>query len=177
MMTQRAIWLGQAAAAAAAGAAAGAAAVRAIGDQDFGQITAAPKAVVMFYSPNCPYSRKFLPIYQAIAPQYPDILFAMVNVDQYVQQAGLNKVQMLPTVVFFAQGKAVGRIDGVQEQSDFLGEMQKAFSGAAPAAAAASPRSGTLVAIEPVKSSVPYVLGGVAVVGVLGAAAYLLFGK
>jgi thioredoxin-like negative regulator of GroEL len=173
MMTQRAIWLGQA-----AGQGIG---VKAMGDQELvAAIASAPKAVAIFYSPNCPYSRKFLPIYEALAPQYPDVLFASVNVDQHVQQAGLNKVQMLPTVVFFVNGKPVGRIDGVQEQSDFIAEMGKAFSGT-PAAAAAtpSPRSGTLVAIEPSAAAkvVPYVLGGAVVLGVLGAAGYLIFGK
>lgn len=175
MMIQRAIWLGQA-----AGQGIG---VKAMGDQEMAQaVAAAPKAVVVFYSPGCPYSQKFLPIYEALAPQYPDAQFISVNVDQHVQQAGLNKVQMLPTVVFFVNGKAVGRIDGVQDQSDFLAEMGKAFSGtqaaAATAAATPSPRSGTLVTIEPTKSMVvPYVVGGAVGVGLLAAGAYLLFGK
>lgn len=164
-------WLGQAPAAPPVG-------VQEISDAGFSQVSAAPKAVVKFYSPNCPYSRKFAPIYEMVAQQYPDVLFVAVNVDQSVQQAGANKVQMLPTVVFFVNGQAVGRIDGVQEQGDFVGEMTRAFSGsAAPPQAAASPRSGTLVDVEAPKSSVlPYVLGGAAAVGVLGAA-YLLLKK
>lgn len=157
-----------------------------ITDATFNQILAAPKAVVKFYSPGCPYSRKFAPIYEAVAPQYPDVFFASVNVDQDVQQAGVNKVQMLPTVVFFVNGKAVGRIDGVQDQGDFLQEMGKAFSGApaapqpspapaAPQEASVSPRSGTLVDMPQPASPVPYVLGGAAAVVALGTAAYFLF--
>ncbi len=171
MMTR---WLGQAEAAAA---------VKPMSDQELvAAVATAPKSVVIFYSPNCPYSRKFLPIYEALAPQYPDVLFASVNVDQHVQQAGVNKVQMLPTVVFMVNGQPVGRIDGVQDQADFTTEMSKAFSGTTQAAATTqtttpSQRSGTLIDTQASPSMLPYVLGGAAAVGVLGTAAYFIFRK
>lgn len=153
-----------------------------ISDAEFGQVLAAPKAVAMFYSPNCPYSQKFLPKYQALAAQYPDVLFVQVNVDQSVQNAGKYNTRMLPTVVFFVNGQEVGRIDGVQEQSDFVVEMSRAFAGQAPAPkaeAAAPPRGGTLVesATIPTPSAVPIVLGSVAALGILGAIGYMIFGK
>lgn len=159
-------------------------------DAQWSQVTAAPKAVVKFYSPNCPYSRAFAPIYDALSLQFPDVLFAAINVDNSVQQAGTNKVQMLPTVVFFMNGAAKGRIDGVQDAADFQQGMTAAFSGGAagsagtaapPAGAAATavpapgaPRAGTLVDTAPT-SPLVYVGGGAAVVAVLGTAAYFLF--
>lgn len=174
MMKARQIWMGQAAAATSK--------VVELTDAQWSQVTAAPKAVVKFYSPNCPYSRAFAPIYEALAAQYPDVLFAAVNVDTSVQQAGTNKVQMLPTVVYFVSGTAVNRIDGVQDQGDFVAEMNKAFStGAAPAAtpaaaaAAEAPRAGTLVDVAPTTSPLLYVAGGAAAVAALGAGAYFLF--
>lgn len=155
-----------------------------LSDAQWSQVTAAPKAVVKFYSPNCPYSRAFAPIYDALSLQYPDVLFAAINVDQSTQQAGTNKIQMLPTVIFFVNGQPVGRIDGVQDQSDFITEMSKAFSGggAAPAAtpaatvpAVTSPRAGTLVDVPTPTSPIVYVAGGAAAVAALGTAAYFLF--
>lgn len=153
-----------------------------ISDAEFAQVLSAPKAVAMFYSPGCPYSQKFLPKYQALAAQYPDVLFVAVNVDQHIQNAGKYKVRMLPTVVFFVNGQEVGRIDGVQEQSDFTVEMSRAFAGQAPAPAAeaaAPPRGGTLVesATVPAPSPVPVILGTVAGLGLLGALGYMIFGK
>lgn len=175
-MKAQQIWMGQTPAPAASK-------VVELTDAQWSQVTAAPKAVVKFYSPNCPYSRAFAPIYEGLAAQYPDVLFAAINVDSSVQQAGANKVQMLPTVVYFVNGKAVNRIDGVQDQSDFLAEMNKAFStgGAAaastPAAAAPAeaPRAGTLVDVPAPSSPIPYVLGGAAAVAALGTGAYFLF--
>lgn len=165
-------WLGQAA---------GAKVVE-LTDAQWSQVTAAPKAVVKFYSPNCPYSRAFAPIYEGLAAQFPDVLFAAINVDNSVQQAGANKVNMLPTVVFFVNGAAKGRIDGVQDASDFQQGMTAAFSGAAApapattsAAAAAAPRAGTLVDPASTVSPLVYVGGGAAAVALLGTAAYFLF--
>lgn len=177
----RSAWLGQAAAAPSTK-------VAELTDAQWSQVTAAPKAVVKFYSPNCPYSRAFAPIYDSLSLQYPDVLFAAINVDQSVQQAGANKVQMLPTVVFFVNGVAKGRIDGVQDAGDFQQGMTAAFSGAAapagtaPAAAApvaaapapGTPRAGTLVDTAPT-SPLVYVGGGAAAIAVLGTAAYFLF--
>lgn len=155
-------------------------------DAQWSQVTAAPKAIVKFYSPNCPYSRAFAPIYAALAAQYPDVLFAAINVDQSVKQAGANKVQMLPTVVFLMSGVAKGRIDGVQDAGDFQQGMTAAFSGVAapatstpastvPAAAAAAPRAGTLVDTAPTTSPLIYVAGGATAIAALGTAAYFLF--
>lgn len=165
-----------------------AAGVQELGDADFSRILSAPKAVVNFYAPTCPYSQKFDPIYKALASQNPDVLFAAVNVNQHTQQAKANKLQMTPTVVFFVNGKAVGRIDGVQDQADFVAEMGKAFGGAPTAAPAPTPaapqaqavptsqRSGTLVDVEASGSPWPYIAGGVAAAGLL-TAAYFLFIK
>ena len=171
----RSAWLGQAAAAPSTK-------VAELTDAQWSQVTAAPKAVVKFYSPNCPYSRAFAPIYEGLAAQYPDVLFAAINVDQSVQQAGVNKIQMLPTVIFFVNGVAKGRIDGVQEASDFQQGMATAFSASTPAGAPApaaapavgTPRAGTLVETAPT-SPLAYVAGGAAAVAALGTAAYFLF--
>lgn len=170
-------WLGQAAAPSK---------VVELTDAQWSQVTAGPKAVVKFYSPNCPYSRKFAPIYEGLAAQYPDVLFAAINVDNSVQQAGANKVQMLPTVVFFVNGVAKGRIDGVQDAGDFQQGMTAAFSGGGAASAGTSvptgaaatpeaPRAGTLVETAPTTSPLVYVGGGAAAVALLGTAAYFLF--
>lgn len=182
MIQRRVHWLAQAAPAAPA------ARVVELTDAQWSQVTAAPKAVVKFYSPNCPYSRAFAPIYEGLASQFPDVLFAAINVDQSVQQAGTNKVSMLPTVVFFMNGTAKGRIDGVQDAGDFQQGMNAAFGGgaavpagtAAPAAAApavGTPRAGTLVDTAPTPSPLLYLGGGALAVAILGTGAYFLFRK
>lgn len=152
--------------------------VQEIPDAAFGQVLAAPKAVVKFYSPNCPYSRKFGPIYEAVGPGYPDVLFAAVNVDQNIQNAAQYRFSMLPTVIFFANGKEVARAEGIQDQGDFLSEMSRAFSGTPAQAPTVQPQGCPMPVVAAPPSNplltVGYVLGGVAAVGTL---AYFLLKK
>lgn len=135
----------------------------------------------MFYSPNCPYSRAFMPIFQNQAGQSPDVLFATVNVDENIQNAGKYKVRMLPTLVFFVGGKEVGRIDGAKEQSDLLAQMANAFAGGATASQAAVQASAKREGTESVTTEGPsntpiYVAGGLGV-ALLGAIGYIIFAK
>lgn len=139
-------------------------------DATFSQVVAAPKAIVEFWSPGCPACMTFKPIFEAFAAQNPDILFAAVNTDQHVQNAGTYQVSGLPTVVFFVNGKEVHRMVGGTDQAGFMGEIAQAFSGTVPTG---GPQS---VIVRAPSSGVPVaglVLGGLALAG----AAYLIFKK
>lgn len=156
-------------------------AAMALTDAEFGKVLSAPKAVAMFYSPNCQYSRRFMPIFQSVAAQQPDVLFATVNVEENFENAAKYQVRMLPTIVFFVSGKDVGRIDGAQDQGDFMNEMQRAFTGQAPAPDQAAARAGTLVEAvatpEASSSTTTFVLGALAGAVVLAGVGYLVFGR
>jgi len=131
---------------------------REMSDADFGQILSAPKAIVDFGSPGCPHCVAFKPIFEAVAAQYPDILFASVNTDNYQQYAATYQVSGLPTVVFLANGKEVDRmVGGAGSAGEFQAEIAKAFSGGG------SPGGGTLSSV----------VGGAALVGILGAVSYV----
>jgi len=183
----RGTWLGQIAQAAATAAGTGtpagataADATKAIGDAGFSEVLAAPKAVVMFYSPNCQYSQHFLPIYRSLSTQSPDVPFYLVNVETDMQNGGTYNVHMLPTIVFFVAGKEAGRIDGAQEQSDFTQEMGRAFTGQAPVSSGAAPaRAGTLLeeATPAPTSAGTYVLAGALGMGLLGLIGWGIWGK
>lgn len=155
-------------------------AAKAYTDQNFSEVLAAPRAIAMFYSPNCPRSRAFMPIFQGQAGQSPDVLFATVNVDENIQNAGKYKVSLLPTLVFFVNGQEIGRIDGAQEQSDLTAEMAKAFAGGATPAQAAAQASATRAGTESVAtapSNTPIYVAGALGVGLLGAIGYIIFAK
>lgn len=134
-----------------------------IGDADFSQVLSVPKAIVDFWSPGCPHCMQFKPIFEAVAGQYPDILFAAVNVDNYQQNAATYQISGLPTVVFFQNGQQVDRmVGGAGSAGEFQAAIAKAFSGGG--------------AGIPVPASTPSTLstivGATALVGVLGAVSY-----
>jgi thiol-disulfide isomerase/thioredoxin len=150
--------------------------VQDVTDASLGGFLTAPKAVLMLYSPNCPYSRNFMPIYQSLSSQNPDVTFGSLVAEQNVQTAAKYNLRLMPTVVFFMNGQEVGRIDGAQDAGDFTAQMNHAFSGGkgSPAPTAYG-REGTTLE-SPTKPGA-YVLGGVLGMGLLGLIGYLAFGK
>lgn len=128
-------------------------------DADFGQILSAPKAIVDFGSPGCPHCVAFKPIFESVAGQNPDILFASINTDNYQQNAATYQVSGLPTVVFLENGKEVDRmVGGAGSAGEFQAEIAKAFSGEGSPGGSGGFSS---------------LVGGVALVGILGAVSYV----
>lgn len=132
----------------------------AINDSSFAQVLSAPRAVVDFWSPTCPYCVAYKPIFEDVASQVgSNILMATVNVNDAPQSAGSYNIEGIPATILLVNGKEIGRIEGTATKEELLAAMSKAFgAGAVPVPAGGVPILG--------------VVGGLAAVGVLG---YLLF--
>lgn len=140
-----------------------------LSDAAFSQALSAPKAIVDFWSPGCPHCVAFKPIFEAVAGQYPDILFAAVNTDDYQQNAGAYQISGLPTVIFFVNGKEVDRmVGGAGSAGEFQAEIGKAFSGGGSSPQGLSPGGVSM----PASSTLSKIVGATALVGVLGAVSY-----
>lgn len=147
------------------------AAAKEISDADFSQALSAPKAIVDFWSPGCPHCVAFKPIFEAVAAQYPDILFAAVNVDNHQQNAGIYQISGLPTVVFLQNGKEVDRmVGGAGSAGEFQAEIGKAFSGGGSSPQGLTPAG--VPASAPSSSTLSTIVGATALVGILGAVSY-----
>jgi thiol-disulfide isomerase/thioredoxin len=143
-----------------------------LSDAAFSQVLSAPKAIVDFWSPGCPHCMQFKPIFEAVASQYPDILFAAVNVDNYQQNAAIYQISGLPTVVFYQNGKEVDRmVGGAGSAAEFQAEIAKAFSGGGSSPQGLTP-AGVSIPASSAPSTLSTVVGATALVGVLGAVSY-----
>jgi thioredoxin-like negative regulator of GroEL len=129
-------------------------------DSGFSQVLSAPMAIVDFWSPECPYCVEFKPIFESVAAGTPSVLMATVNTDENTEKAGEYKVQALPTVIFFKNGKEVHRMEGGSDEAGFKAAIAQAFSGVTPGSAPAGSSSG--------------ILSGIALAGILGGVVYLI---
>lgn len=67
--------------------------------------------LVDFWAPWCSYCRRIGPAYEKIAEQYsPDIVVAKVNIDDEPQLAENERIEVIPTLVMYRNGKAIGSI-------------------------------------------------------------------
>ena len=80
--------------------------------EQFEQLVKSEKPVLVdFWAPWCGYCRRIGPAYEKIAEQYNEVLtVAKVNVDEEGQLAEEERIEVLPTLVLYREGKAIGSI-------------------------------------------------------------------
>ena len=67
--------------------------------------------LVDYWAPWCSYCRRIAPAYEKIAEQYgAQILVAKVNIDEEALLAHSEKIEVIPTLVLYKDGKALASI-------------------------------------------------------------------
>lgn len=82
--------------------------------------------VIDFFAPWCGPCQFFKPVMNEAAEIYKDIDFYFVNVDVETELAIEQKVEGVPTVIFFKNGKIVNNFSGFLPIEDFEKEIEKA---------------------------------------------------
>lgn len=78
--------------------------------QQFQEMMAQGKTVLVdFWAPWCSYCRRINPAYDKIAESYGDeMVVAKVNIDDEPQFAEREQIEVIPTLVMYRDGKALG---------------------------------------------------------------------
>ncbi len=79
--------------------------------EDFeAQVQSKERAIVLFYASWCPFSQRFLPIYQEYANANPDDCLS-VMIDFKPEVCDKYEINYYPTVLYFNKGKVKKRLD------------------------------------------------------------------
>jgi len=83
-----------------------------INNQQFQNLIKEDKPVLVdYWAPWCGYCRRIGPAYEKVAEQYgEEIVVAKVNIDEEPMLAQQERIEVIPTLVLYHQGKAVGSI-------------------------------------------------------------------
>lgn len=83
-----------------------------INKEQFHSLLADDKPVLVdFWAPWCSYCRRIAPAYEKIAEQYSkDIVVGKVNIDDEPQIAHAEQIEVIPTLVLYKGGEAIGSI-------------------------------------------------------------------
>lgn len=74
--------------------------------------------LVDFWAPWCTYCRRINPAYDKIAAQYgADMVVAKVNIDEEAQLAEKEHIEVIPTLVLYQNGKALGSITAPESKA------------------------------------------------------------
>ena len=77
--------------------------------------------VVDFWASWCGPCKMMAPILDETAGEYTDVTFGKVNVDEQPALANAFRVNAIPTLVFFKDGKAVQQAVGLQQKATLKG--------------------------------------------------------
>jgi len=67
--------------------------------------------LVEFWAPWCVYCRRIGPAMEKVAEQYKDsLVVGMVNIDEEVDLAAQEQIEVIPTLVIYRDGQALGSI-------------------------------------------------------------------
>ena len=83
-----------------------------INKEQLRQMTNGDKPVLVdFWAPWCAYCRRIGPAYEKIAEEYSDrLVVAKVNIDEEEQLAEEERVEVIPTLILYKNGKAVDSV-------------------------------------------------------------------
>jgi thioredoxin 1 len=66
-------------------------------------ITSNPTVIVDYWAPWCGPCRGFAPVFERVAEQNPDVVFAKVNTDDEQEIAGHFQIRSIPTLMVFRE--------------------------------------------------------------------------
>src|SRR6266852_562978 len=89
-------------------------------------ITSNPTVVVDYWAPWCGPCRGFAPVFERVAEQNPDVVFAKVNTDDEQEIAGHFQIRSIPTLMGFREQIIVFSQPGALPQSALEQVVEKA---------------------------------------------------
>ena len=83
----------------------------AVNQELFNKLAQEEKPVLVdFWAPWCVYCRRIAPALERLAEQREDVIIGKVNIDEEPQLALQERIEVIPTLVLYKNGKALGSI-------------------------------------------------------------------
>ena len=85
--------------------------------------------LVDYWAPWCGYCRRIGPAYEKIAEQYEGkIVVAKVNIDEEPRLAMEERIEVIPTLVLYRDGKAIGSIVAPESKAMIEGFIEQSLA-------------------------------------------------
>ena len=74
------------------------------------EIQGSKPVLVDFWAPWCVYCRRIGPALESFAQEHPELTVAKVNIDEEPALAQKERIEVIPTLVLYQNGQAIGSI-------------------------------------------------------------------
>lgn len=89
------------------------------------EVLSKEKAVVDFWAEWCGPCQAFKPVFEEVSKEMDGVTFAKVDIDQNGGVAQEYGIRSIPTLLFFKDGKEVGRQSGLMPKEDFVKKIEE----------------------------------------------------
>jgi thioredoxin len=73
--------------------------------------------LIEYWAPWCVYCRRITPAMKQLAERREDLLVAQVNIDDHPELAKREQIEVIPTLVLYEKGEALGSIVAPESRS------------------------------------------------------------
>jgi thioredoxin-like negative regulator of GroEL len=73
--------------------------------------------LIEYWAPWCVYCRRITPAMKQLAERRADLLIGQVNIDDHPELAKLEQIEVIPTLVLYEKGEALGSIVAPESRS------------------------------------------------------------
>jgi thioredoxin len=96
-----------------------------VDDATFERLLGSDRPVIVdFWADWCGPCHMMAPVFEQLAAERSDLLFAKIDIDRNQQTAGRYRVSSIPTLIFFSGAAERGRLVGAQGR----GQIEQAIS-------------------------------------------------
>jgi thioredoxin 1 len=103
-------------------------------DSTIGDFTKGGVSVIDCYADWCSYCKKLDPVLEQIAKDLPEINYARLNIDESPQTPKNLKIELVPTLIVYRDGKVIDQILGLGSKEE-LEEKLKEYLKVSPSQA------------------------------------------
>ena len=87
--------------------------------------------LVDYWAPWCGYCRRIAPAYDKIAQQFgEEMIVSKVNIDEEPLLANLERIEVIPTLVLYKGGQAIGSVVAPESKNAIEEFIRKSLEGA-----------------------------------------------
>ena len=73
--------------------------------------------LIEYWAPWCVYCRRITPAMKQLSERRADLLIGQVNIDDHPELAKLEQIEVIPTLVLYEKGEALGSIVAPESRS------------------------------------------------------------
>ena len=82
-----------------------------------GAMEGSKPVLIEYWAPWCVYCRRITPAMKQLAERREDLLIGQVNIDDHPELAKREQIEVIPTLVLYEKGEALGSIVAPESRS------------------------------------------------------------